>query len=134
MRIGSDSIPTGDVLRPAGGWPGTWVLRYTGRLPGRCHRRPQARRQHRGQHRRGDDLGGRFFDAAIASLDALGRMPGAGSPSVGELCDIPGLRYRRVTGFPHGWFYFIAADHIDVVRLLADAQDLPMILAETDRE
>lgn len=77
-----------------------------------------------------DDLGGRFFDAAIAALDAIGRMPGAGSPRLGELCDVPGLRCRRVTGFPCGWFSFITADHIDVVRLLADAQDLPMILSE----
>lgn len=101
--------------------------------------RPQAEvdlvertRYYRGEG--GHDLGGRFFDAAIAALDVIGRMPGAGSPRVGELCDIPGLRYRRVIGFPCGWFYFIAADHIDVVRLLADAQDLPTILADTERE
>ncbi len=75
----------------------------------------------------GDELGGRFFDAAIAALDAIGRMPGAGSPRVGELCGVPGLRFRRVVGFPSGWYYFIAADHVDVVRLLADAQDLPSI-------
>lgn len=48
----------------------------------------------------GDDLGHRFFDAAIAALDAIGRMPRAGSPRLGELCDIPGLRARGVTGFP----------------------------------
>ena len=28
----------------------------------------------------GDQLGERFFGAAIAALDAIGRMPGAGSP------------------------------------------------------
>lgn len=82
----------------------------------------------------GDDLGRRFFDAAVAALDAIGRMPGAGSPRVGELCDIPGLRFRRVTGFPCGWFYFIAADHVDVVRLLAEAQDLPTLLGDTERQ
>ena len=57
-------------------------------------------------------------------------MPGAGPPRIGELCGIPGLRVRRVLSFPCGWFYFIANDHVDVVRLLADAQDLPTILAE----
>lgn len=82
----------------------------------------------------GDVLGRRFFDAAVAALQAIGRMPGAGTPRVGELCDIPGLRYRRVAGFPCGWFYFIAADGVDVVRLLADAQDLPAILADTEQE
>lgn len=80
----------------------------------------------------GDQLGERFFVAATAALDAIGRMPGAGSPSIGELCDVPGLRFRRVVGFPCGWFYFIATDHIDVVRLLADAQDLPATLGDTE--
>lgn len=78
----------------------------------------------------GDNLGERFFEAAVTALDAVGRMPGAGSPRIGELCGIPGLRVRRVLSFPCGWFYFVAGDHVDVVRLLADAQDLPTILAD----
>ena len=82
----------------------------------------------------GNDVGERFFDAAVAALDAIGRMPGAGSPRIGELCDIPGLRVRRVVGFPCGWFHFTAADHVDVVRLLADAQDLPSILVDIEHE
>lgn len=82
----------------------------------------------------GDQLGERFFGAAIAALDAIGRMPGAGSPRIGELCGVPELRCRSVAGFPCGWYYFIAADHVDVVRLLAAAQDLPAILADTERE
>jgi toxin ParE1/3/4 len=81
----------------------------------------------------GNQLGERFFVAAIAALDAIGRMPGAGSPIVGELCDIPGLRFRRVAGFPCGWFYFVATDHIDVVRLLADAQDLPTMFGDPEQ-
>ena len=81
----------------------------------------------------GDELGTRFFAAAIASLEAIGRMPGTGSPQVGELCGVPGLRFRSVAGFPCGWFYFIAADHVDVVRLLAEAQDLPALLGDTER-
>jgi toxin ParE1/3/4 len=51
---------------------------------------------------------------------------------VGELCDIPGLRVRRIEGFPVGWFYFVRPDHADVVRLLSDAQDLPVILADLE--
>ena len=78
----------------------------------------------------GDGLGERFFDAAVAALHGTSRMPGAGSPRVGELCGIAGLRVGRVAGFPCGWFYFVANDHVDVVRLLADSQDLPTILAE----
>jgi len=83
---------------------------------------------------RGAPLGGRFFDTALASLRAIERMPGAGSPRIGELCEIPGLRVRRIFGFSCGWFYFVHADHLDVVRLLADAQDLPAILADLENE
>ena len=82
----------------------------------------------------GDGLGERFFEAAIAALGAVAQMPGAGSPRVGELCGIPGLRVRRVVGFPCSWFYFVTSDHVDVVRLLADAQDLPVILANVEHE
>lgn len=82
----------------------------------------------------GTDLGLRFFDAAVASLRAIEKLPNAGSPRAGELCDIPGLRVRRILGFPVGWFYFVQPDHADVVRLLSDAQDLPVMLADVDRD
>ena len=75
----------------------------------------------------GEELGTRFFDAALESLRALEQMPGVGSPLFAELYGIPGLRVRRVSGFPCGWLYFVAPNHVDVVRLLADAQDLPSI-------
>ena len=84
------------------------------------------------RHEGGDQLGQRFFAAAVAALEAITQMPGAGSPRLGEICGIDGLRFRRATGFPCGWFYFVAPDHVDVVRLLADAQDLPSRLADTD--
>jgi plasmid stabilization system protein ParE len=82
----------------------------------------------------GTDPGVRLFDAAVASLRAIEKLPNAGSPHVGELCDIPGLRVRRIEGFPVGWFYFVRSDHADVVRLLSDAQDLPIILADLDTD
>ena len=80
----------------------------------------------------GDELAKRFFDAALASLRSVERMPGIGSPQVGEMCDVPGLRSCPVKGFPIRWYYFIAEDHLDVVRLLADARDLPAILRPAD--
>ena len=101
--------------------------------------RPQAEvdlieRAHYYRDEGGSDLGERFFDAAIVALDAIGRMPGAGSPRVGELCGIDGLRVRRVPNFPCGWFYFASGDRVDVVRLLADAQDIAAVLADNDQE
>ncbi len=78
----------------------------------------------------GGELGGRFFDLAIEGLSTIERMPGAGSPRIGELCDVPGLRSARIVGFPCGWFYFERVDHVDVVRLVAHAQDLATILGD----
>ena len=78
----------------------------------------------------GDDLGERFFDAALAALRTIECMPDIGSLRIGEISDIAGLRSHRITGFPCGWFYFARPDHLDVVRLLAYAQDLPSLLAD----
>jgi len=78
----------------------------------------------------GNAVAERFFDAAIAALVAIEKMPRAGSPRLGELCGIPGLRTRRVIGVSCCWYYLVAGKHVDVVRLLDDAQDLPTILAD----
>ncbi|CAN7748886.1 MULTISPECIES: type II toxin-antitoxin system RelE/ParE family toxin [unclassified Variovorax] len=73
-------------------------------------------------------LGERFFDTALAALEPIQRMPALGSPRLGKLCDIPRLRAWRVTGFPVQWFYFEADDHLDVVRLVGERQDIAAIL------
>lgn len=78
----------------------------------------------------GDELGERFFNTAIASLRAIERMPGVGSLRIGDLCDIAGLRSYRIEQFSSGWFYFVRAENVDVVRLPAYAQDLRAILAD----
>jgi len=80
----------------------------------------------------GESVGRRFFDEAMATLHAMERQPNGGSPRVGELCDIPGLRVRRIASFSCGWFYLTGGESIDVVRLLAYAQDLRAILTELD--
>lgn len=59
-------------------------------------------------------------------------MPGIGSPIIGELTGVPGLRRVGVDGFPCGWFYFEREDHLDVVRLLAERQDLETLLGGAD--
>ena len=45
------------------------------------------------------------------------------------MCDIPGLRAWRVEGFPMLWLYFEADEHLDVVRLLGERQDIVAILS-----
>ncbi len=82
----------------------------------------------------GDDVAARFFDAAVEALRAAERMPGTGSPRIGEICGIRGLRVWRIEHFPCGWFYFVRPDHLDVVRILADAQNLTAILNAFNEE
>ena len=81
-----------------------------------------------------DELGQRFFDAAIESLQEIGRMPGTGSLRIGEMCGVGDLRSRRLAGFPCGWFYFERVNHVDVIRLLAYAQDLETILGDLGQD
>ena len=76
----------------------------------------------------GADLAERMFDAALKALEPIERMPAIGSPRLGQLCDIPRLRAWRMDGFPMQWLYFEASDHLDVVRLLGDRQDIAVIL------
>ena len=78
----------------------------------------------------GPALAERLFDAALEALAPIERMPAMGSPRLGELCEIPGLRSWRLSDFPFQWLYFEAADHLDVVRLLGDRQDIAAILGQ----
>ena len=76
----------------------------------------------------GAELANRFFDGAIAALRSAEAMPGIGSPTVGELIGVDGLRRIGVDRFRCGWFYLERDDHLDVIRLLADSQDLEDLL------
>jgi len=71
---------------------------------------------------------------AVAADDALQHLqqnPGTGSPRVGQMLEIPGLRSWRVSRFPLIWFYFERKDCLDVVRLLGERQDILAILNST---
>ena len=80
----------------------------------------------------GGELGRRFFASATDALRSAESMPGIGSPAIGELIQVPGLRRVGVAGFPCGWFYLERESHLDVVRLLADRQDLEGLLGGMD--
>ena len=64
------------------------------------------------------------------ALDQVELEPGLGSPRLGKLLGIPGLRTWRVGKFPLVWCYFERADHLDVVRLLGERQDIIAILGD----
>lgn len=71
----------------------------------------------------------RLVPATNAALDQIELEPGIGSPVLGKVLDIPDLRTWRVTKFPLLWFYFERDDHLDVVRLLGERQDIAAILS-----
>jgi toxin ParE1/3/4 len=64
-----------------------------------------------------------------SALDQIELEPGIGSPTLGKTLGVPELRSWRVTGFPLLWFYFERVDHLDVVRLLGERQDIAAVLA-----
>ncbi len=78
----------------------------------------------------GISTGTKAFNAALAALRPIERMPRLGSLRLGLVCEIPGLRSWGVKGFPLYWFYFEAADHLDVVRFLGDRQNIAAILID----
>jgi toxin ParE1/3/4 len=68
--------------------------------------------------------------ATNEALDQVELEPGMGSPRLGKLLGIPGLRTWRVGKFPLVWCYFEREDHLDVVRLLGERQDIAAILRD----
>jgi toxin ParE1/3/4 len=72
----------------------------------------------------------RLVNATNAALDQIELEPGVGSPTLGKLLGIPGFRTWRVAKFPLLWCYFERGDHLDVVRLLGESQNLAAILGD----
>ena len=100
--------------------------------------RPQARLDRKAQVRyyrkeAGAKVAERTIAATRHALDQIELHPGMGSPLVGKTLGVPALRAWRVSQFPLLWFYFERDDHLDVVRLLGDRQDLvSILLSESD--
>jgi len=97
--------------------------------------RPQALRDQQGEVRYYRKEGGTRLAVKVAkatneALDQVEREPGIGSPRLGKLLGIPGLRTWRVGKFPLSWCYFERGDHLDVVRLLGERQDIIAILGD----
>ncbi len=97
--------------------------------------RPQALRDQQGEARYCRKEGGsrvavKVARATNAALDQIELDPGIGSPTLGQCLGIPGLRTWRVAKFPLLWCCFERGDHLDVVRLLGERQDLAAILGD----
>lgn len=97
--------------------------------------RPQALRDQQGEVRYyriegGARLAMKVAKATNEALDQIELEPGMGSPTLGNVLGIPALRTWRVTKFPLLWCYFERGDHLDVVRLLGERQDIAAILGD----
>jgi len=97
--------------------------------------RPQALRDQQSEVRYYRKEGGtrvavKLAKATNEALDQIEFEPGMGSPMLGNLLGIPGLRTWRVAKFPLLWCYFQRGDHLDVVRLLGERQDIAAILGD----
>ena len=95
--------------------------------------RPQALRDQKGEVRYYRKEGGtrvavRVVKVSNAALDRIELDPGIGSPVLGKQLGIPGLRTWQVAKFPLLWCCFERGDHLDVVRLLGERQDVASIL------
>jgi toxin ParE1/3/4 len=76
----------------------------------------------------------RFVEAAQATFEHIAFMPFAYPKLRTELRALADLRWRTLTGAFNRYlvFYRVAADHVDVVRVLHSARDLESILAEDE--
>ena len=97
--------------------------------------RPQALRDQQGEARyyrqeAGSRAALKVVKATNNALDQIELQPSAGSPALGKLLGVPGLRTWRVAKFPLLWCYFERGDHLDVVRLLGERQDIAAILGD----
>lgn len=95
--------------------------------------RPSAREDRKSEVRYYREKAGR--DTAVhlvaqmsRALEQIQTDPGIGSPRWGQLAEIDGLRAWRVTDFPLTWLYIERADHLDVIRLLGERQNILSIL------
>lgn len=66
----------------------------------------------------------RFIDSLETAYRRIARNPATGSPRYAHELDLPGLRFRAVSRFPHIVFYVEHDDHIDVWRVLHGERDI----------
>ena len=67
-------------------------------------------------------------DAVERAVGQIGRSPQSGSLRFSYELEIPDLRVRPVTRFPHLVFYVAGDDAMDVWRILHTRRDIPSTL------
>lgn len=67
-----------------------------------------------------------------AGYARIGRHPASGSRRYAHELNLPGLRFRPLSRYPHLVFYLERADRIDVWRVLHGQRDIPAWMQESD--
>ena len=97
--------------------------------------RPRAREDRRAElvfyrQEAGAQVAAKLVEAMAKALVALELNPAIGSPTLGKVIGVDGLRRWRIDGFPLSFWYFDRADHVDVARLIGQRQDQGDILID----
>ncbi|WP_039396261.1 type II toxin-antitoxin system RelE/ParE family toxin [Novosphingobium sp. MBES04] len=82
----------------------------------------------------GGDVALRFVDALQDAFERTGQNPATGSSSWSHDLGLPGLRTRRIRGFPWLIFYIELDAHVDVWRILHTKRDIPISMTKLNIE
>jgi toxin ParE1/3/4 len=69
-----------------------------------------------------------FINAFLAAKNHIAQHPGTGSKKYATRQRLKGLRFWLLTDFPYVVFYVERATHIEIVRVLHQATDIPQHL------
>ena len=73
-----------------------------------------------------------FIDALEQAYAHIGKHAATGSPRYAHELNLPGLRFWRLTRYPHLVFYAEQIAHIDVWRVLHGQRDIPVWMSPPD--
>ena len=95
--------------------------------------RPQAKQDFRDEVRydrkkAGTRVARRLVTAIGENLRSLEQQPAMGSPKLGQEVEIEELRTWEVSGFPLLLIYIERLDHLDVVRVLGQRQNVAALI------
>lgn len=82
----------------------------------------------------GADVAFRFIDSLEQTFAFIGESPAAGSSRGSHELNLPGLKTKRLKGFPWLVFYREFESHVDVWRVLHARRDIPAWLPEAHDE
>jgi toxin ParE1/3/4 len=73
-----------------------------------------------------------FIDAVEQAFVHIGSHAASGSPRYAHELNLPGLRSRPLSKYPHLVFYVVQESHVDVWRVLHGRRDIPQWMQKPD--